>query len=317
MVTILTHSNRKRDPEHTSWSEIKAFETEMIDNFDDQTISLGHDEIDFNLLNKQPSNLFIFATGMIDDELKENVEKSSANIFIVIQDPNWPTDVRIDKPHVLITPFKALDKMSAKDAYEKLKLVTPNIQINKPEKHIYLPFGNMSITSRYYAKQRSLTQYTSIHKTSNIVYAGSLKEDRKDLFIKLVNAYPDVDFIGNFDSTDFKKMTGIECNVLHFKGRRPANQVTFIQRIYDKIAIMPDRKMIELDVSYIRYIEMYLSDAEIILFAEDDMQNQAHEIMKKNANVLPNGSYKMNNDKLIANYGLMPDMIKSKLKGSY
>lgn len=317
MVTVLTHSNRKRDENHTSWSEIKAFESEIIDNFDEQAIALGHDEIDFNEINQQSSNLFIFATGAIDNELKENVEKSKANIFIVIQDPNWQTDARIDKPYVLITPFKALDNMSAKDAYEQLKLVTPNIQINQPEKHIYLPFGNMSLTSRYYEKQRQTTQYASIHKTSNIVYSGSLKEDRKDLFVKLVNAYPDVDFIGNFDKTDFKRMTGVDCNVLHFKGRRPAHHINIIQRLYDKIAIMPDSKMIDLDVSYIRHIEMYLSDAEIVLFADDDMQDKAHQNMMKTSNQLEDGSYKINIKKLEKEYGLMPDMIKSKLKGSY
>lgn len=317
MVTVLTHSNRKRDENHTSWSEIKAFESEIIDNFDEQAIALGHDEIDFDKINQQSSNLFIFATGVIDDELKENVEKSAANIFIVIQDPNWQTDAQIDKPYVLITPFKALDKMSAKDAYEQLKLVTPNIQINQPEKHIYLPFGNMSLTSRYYEKQRQTTQYASIHKTSSIVYSGSLKEDRKDLFVKLVNAYPDVDFIGNFDKTDFKRMTGVDCNVLHFKGRRPAHHINIIQRLYDKIAIMPDSKMIDLDVSYIRHIEMYLSDAEIVLFAEDNMLDKAHQNMMKTSSQLEDGSYKINIKKLEKEYGLMPDMIKSKLKGSY
>lgn len=317
MVTVLTHSNRKRDENHTSWSEIKAFESEIIDNFDEQAIALGHDEIDFDKINQQSSNLFIFATGVIDDELKENVEKSAANIFIVIQDPNWQTDAQIDKHYVLITPFKALDNMSAKDAYEQLKLVTPNIQINQPEKHIYLPFGNMSLTSRYYEKQRQTTQYASIHKTSNIVYSGSLKEDRKDLFVKLVNAYPDVDFIGNFDKTDFKRMTGVDCNVLHFKGRRPAHHINIIQRLYDKIAIMPDSKMIDLDVSYIRHIEMYLSDAEIVLFAEDNMLDKAHQNMMKTSNQLEDGSYKINIKKLEKEYGLMPDMIKSKLKGSY
>lgn len=315
MKAVLTHSNRKRDDNHTSWSEILAFETEIQDNLCNKTVLLSHNDIDFKDVNKDDL-IFVFATGQLDKELKSNLEQTNAQIYFIVQDPNWQTDIRLNQNYTLITPFKELNNLNEQDVYQKLKLITPNILLNMPKKHIYLPFGNMSITSRYYAKQRSLTQYTSIHKTSNIVYTGSLKEDRKDLFIKLVNAYPDVDFIGNFDSTDFKKMTGIECNVLHFKGRRPANQVTFIQRIYDKIAIMPDRKMIELDVSYIRYIEMYLSDAEIILFADDDMQNQAHEIMKKNANVLPNGSYKMNNDKLIANYGLMPDMIKSKLKGS-
>lgn len=316
MKAILTHSNRKRDDNHTSWSEILAFETEIQDNLCNKTVLLSHNDIDFKDVNKDDL-IFVFATGQLDKELKSNLEQTNAQIYFIVQDPNWQTDIRLNQNYTLITPFKELNNLNEQDVYQKLKLITPNILLNMPKKHIYLPFGNMSLTSRYYANQRNKTVgIVSFHKTSNVVYAGSLKEDRKHLFADVVQAYPDIDFIGNFDQYKFEEMVGVKCDTLHFKGRRPANEIQIIYRSYDKVIIMPDRKMIDLDVSYIRHSEMYIGDSKIELFADEDMKDKAHQNMMKTSNQLEDGSYKINIKKLEKEYGLMPQAIQSKLKGS-
>ena len=318
---LMTHSNRDFNSEHTSWSEIMAFSEILTNTLDIKGNRYDHADFkDQDILqhinNLKADSIFVFTTGKIKDSIKNFINQHpQIKVFIVLQDPNWKTIIDLDRKYTLITPFKALENQSIKQVKQTFNQLLDNIEIDfsKVKNHIYLPFGNMIHESPYYQHILSKIRILHLDKTSNQIYIGSLKEDRSQQFKQLAN---ECDFIGHFDEAKFKDLTNEDVDTKHFKGRHPTLSYIPFASTYDYQILMPDSKMIELDVSYIRQIELALIGSKIkLVLQKDESQISAlnntlnFTIHEKDLIFTPNI------EKTIKHYGLMTDYLRKELKG--
>lgn len=266
---ILTHCARLKDFGHTSWAEIKSF-YEICDN----NRLLDNVEMrDYSELSQTAyvSDLTIFAAGSSMHQNIVDLANNCKRLYIVVQDPNWETSLhQIRRNFTLITPFEKLRGKDLSETKSILKKIIPTLKTDYVDRHVCIRFGDMLAYNEDY-----LRLYTSCMRNSKdsqikdrAVYIGSLKKDRIKDLSNYILRHRKLDFYGNFDKSDFLKMSGLietDLEDVRFFGRTDSSyEVPSIYRRYSSVLFSPDDKISELETSYIRFAEMCLSNSKVI-----------------------------------------------------
>lgn len=265
---IITHCSRKKDLEHTSWAEIQAFHDICLDNriFSDLELR-DHVDLDKCVF---AGDMTIFAAGSDMNETVVELANSCRNLYIVVQDPNWPTSLhQITRPFHLITPFTALESKSLDEVRSILQEMIPTIQLDYMTSHSVIRFGFMMAYNKEYVLRYLKYLRNSDVKTvkNRSVYAGSLKQDRIKELAKYA-AENDIDFVGNFTEAQFCKAADIQPSQIkdaRFFGRVPPTKVPALYSRYKDVLFVPDYKIEKLGTSYVRIAEMCLARAGVAL----------------------------------------------------
>lgn len=264
---ILTHCARLKDFTHTSWAEIRSF----YEICDMHRIVENLEMKDYQELNQTvyTSDLTIFAAGDKMHPTIVDLANSCRNLYIVIQDPNWPTSLhQINREFHLITPFQALKGKELDEVKSILKKYIPSLKVDKIVSHSLVNFGDMmayntDYANLYYSTMRKSDLLTVKDRT---VYVGSLKKDRIESLANYAKSNP-IDFFGNFTEEDFLKMSGLKSSDLldaRFMGRTNSSfEVSSVYQRYSKVLFAPDDKISDLDTSYIRFAEMCLAKSRV------------------------------------------------------
>ena len=264
---ILTHCARLKDFTHTSWAEIRSF----YEICDMHRIVENLEMRDYQELNQTvyTSDLTIFATGDQMHPTIVDLANSCRNLYIVIQDPNWPTSLhQINREFHLITPFQALKDKELYEVKSIFKKYIPSLKVDKIVSHSLVNFGDMmayntDYANLYYSNMRKSDLLTVKDRT---VYVGSLKKDRIESLSNYAKSNP-IDFFGNFTEEDFLKMSGLKSSDLldaRFMGRTSSPfEVSSVYQRYSKVLFAPDDKISDLDTSYIRFAEMCLAKSRV------------------------------------------------------
>lgn len=264
---ILTHCARLKDFTHTSWAEIRSF----YEICDMHRIVENLEMRDYQELNQTvyTSDLTIFAAGDQMHPTIVDLANSCRNLYIVIQDPNWPTSLhQINREFHLITPFQALKDKELYEVKSIFKKYIPSLKVDKIVSHSLVNFGDMmayntDYANLYYSNMRKSDLLTVKDRT---VYVGSLKKDRIESLSNYAKSNP-IDFFGNFTEEDFLKMSGLKSSDLldaRFMGRTSSPfEVSSVYQRYSKVLFAPDDKISDLDTSYIRFAEMCLAKSRV------------------------------------------------------
>ena len=264
---ILTHCARLKDFTHTSWAEIRAFYEICMTNRIVENVEMR----DYQELSQTvyTSDLTIFAAGDQMHPTIVDLANNCKNLYIVVQDPNWPTSLhQINRDFHLITPFQVLKDKNLEETKSILKKNIPTLKVDRIVSHSLVNFGDMMAYNNDYAN----LYYSNMSKSdlltikNRTVYVGSLKKDR----IKSLANYAksnEIDFFGNFTEEDFLKMSGLKSSDLldaRFMGRtRSPFEVSAVYQRYSKVLFAPDEKISDLDTSYIRFAEMCLAKSRV------------------------------------------------------
>ncbi len=264
---ILTHCARLKDFTHTSWAEIRSF----YEICDIHRIVENLEMRDYQELNQTvyTSDLTIFAAGDKMHPTIVDLANSCRNLYIVIQDPNWPTSLhQINREFHLITPFQALKDKGLDEVKSILKKYIPSLKVDKIVSHSLVNFGDMMAYNTDYAN----LYYSNMNKSDLLtvkdrtVYVGSLKKDRIESLANYAKSNA-IDFFGNFTKEDFLKMSDLKSSDLldaRFMGRTKSPfEVSSVYQRYAKVLFAPDDKISDLDTSYIRFAEMCLSKSRV------------------------------------------------------
>lgn len=310
----LTHLNREYDPHHTSWSEIIAF-SELLDNQQNTNIYLN--EINEVMKHKdQFQQIYIFATGQLKDNIKSQINDYKGQIYLIIQDPNWPVQFEINREYTLITPFRKWSKNTLLNINNDIELLPWTISTFT--EHIYFPFGlTLAYNKKYFDRYMSYKNDSYLDQNFNgyYIYAGSLKEDRKSQFKKAINL-TNVAFYGNFTNDQLRKLTNEkDLQKSACKGKVNPYLIPHLYGKYEIILLMPDFLINYFDVSYIRYFEIYLAQilyqAYTILILSDDVHDQHYAYANlKNFSTFHKDLLEINMDHLIEYYEDGIDMKK-------
>ena len=264
---ILTQCARLKDFTHTSWAEIRAFYEICIMNRIVENVEMR----DYQELSQTvyTSDLTIFAAGDKMHPTIVELANNCKNLYIVVQDPNWPTSLhQINRDFHLITPFQALKNKDLDEVKSILKKYIPSLKVDKIISHSLVNFGDMmayntDYANLYYSNMRKSDLLTVKDRT---VYVGSLKKDRIESLANYAKSNP-IDFFGNFTEEDFLKMSGLKSSDLldaRFMGRTKSPfEVSAVYQRYSKVLFAPDEKISDLDTSYIRFAEMCLAKSRV------------------------------------------------------
>lgn len=290
---IITHGNREIDVTHTSWMEIFAFE-KFVKSRNTEVTLLSQTMIDETVLSRY-DKIVVFNSGKCDSHLMQVLNKSNIEVYLVWQDPNWNIEFELNRPYQLITPFRKFKRLSSYYSVTKeLDRYCPDYKLSQFSKHHYLPFGNMGLFDNYY---ENIQENFKIDNKSNTVYVGSHKPQRIDELSKLVNET--LDIYGNFDNSSKCYLEyDLNKDLVKFKGKVPASTIVSILKQYQSVYYLPDRSMVDLDVSHRRQVESL--DCDLKVSDHQNLRKHLSSICIKHGN-----SYQFSKDKLIRHYGEM------------
>lgn len=264
---ILTHCARIKDFNHTSWAEIRAFyEICLMHRIVDNVEMRDYQELNQTVYT---SDLTVFAAGDQMHPTIVDLANNCRNLYIVIQDPNWPTSLhQINREFHLITPFQSLKDLDLEEIKSILKKNIPTLKVDRIASHSLVNFGDMMAYNTDYANlyYSNMCKSDILTVKDRTVYVGSLKKDRISFLASYAKLNP-IDFFGNFTEEDFLKMSGVSKQDLldaRFMGRTSSPfEVSSVYQRYSKVLFAPDDKISELDTSYIRFAEMCLAKARV------------------------------------------------------
>ena len=264
---ILTHCARLKDFSHTSWAEIRAFfEICEMNRIVENLEMRDYQELSQTVYT---SDLTIFAAGDKMHPTIVELANGCKNLYVVIQDPNWPTSLhQINRDFHLITPFQSLKDKNLEETKSILRKNIPTLKVERIVSHSLINFGDMmayntDYANLYYSNMRKSDILTVKDRT---VYIGSLKKDRIESLANYAKSNA-IDFFGNFTEEDFLKMSSLSKNDLfdaRFMGRTKSPfEVSSVYQRYSKVLFAPDDKISDLDTSYIRFAEMCLAKSRV------------------------------------------------------
>lgn len=265
---ILTHACRLKDFNHTSYAEIRSFEEILKSNMIFRAVEIR----DYSELEHvaYAEDLTIFAAGKDMHETIVSLANTCKNLYIVVQDPNWPTSLsQIKRDFTLITPFRALEGLEVKATKRQLKYAIPTLSTKYITDHRVIDFGSMlAYNERYVERYWENAKETS--KRSKLpCYVGSLKEDRIGALSSIARE-EGVSFYGNFIFEDFARMSGSRKGLekCKFNGRIAPTDVLSVYLAHEEVIFCPDDKIFDLDTSYLRIGEMCLANAKPIIVSK-------------------------------------------------
>lgn len=271
---IFTHSNRKIDVSHTSYAEIQAFYQICKDRmiFGNNIYLSDYEKLSQTAYER---DMTIFHCGKdVNDTILE-LANQCTNLYIVVQDPNWSTDLTMFKrPFHLITPFRALQDLALEDKQFHNLL---SKAISKYDKkmiidHHVIEFGNMIVYNESYLNSMKAPLPNNVPEDNrNLVYVGSLKKDRINELFDLADSGEAIDFYGNFTKLQFETMKSKKLSDksrARFLGKIPANSVATVYSKYNEVCFAPDQKIESLKTSYLRYAEMALGANKVRIISK-------------------------------------------------
>lgn len=270
---LITHANRQYDERHTSWSEIIAF-GQIVEALGYHTSIYDFEKIDQTLseadlyLDEVFDKVIVFSAGNLNHRLQYHIDNyTNCDLFLVMQDPNWPIEFKVNRDYDLITPFKTFLKMDTHSIQRYINQHINNISISHFNNHYYIPFGLLLTENEKYLNQYLNCINDNQEKDLNdrYAYAGSLKIDRKQDLMYAIDCLQNVDLYGNFTKDEFNKVFNIsdDCHKnVRFMGKVSPFEVVNRYGLYSSPLLISDEKMIDLDVSYIRYIELFIAQYE-------------------------------------------------------
>lgn len=258
---ILTHASRKKDFSHTSFAEILAFQEILQSNLLFRSVEIR----DYEELESVAyvEDLTIFAAGPDMNETIVELAKSCKNLYIVVQDPNWSTSLsQIRREFVLITPFRALEKLSLEETVKKLNQLIPTLSTKFIKSHRVIDFGSMLAYNTKYVDRYWDNVDEHLEKRQTSCYVGSLKKDRIR-FLEMAAHNTPITFYGNFTREDFIKMSKSNDSFSNceFAGRIESSKVLNAYLSHEKVIFCPDDTIFDLDTSYLRIGEMCLANS--------------------------------------------------------
>lgn len=272
---ILTHASRRKDFTHTSFAEIRAFKEILQHELIFRSVEIR----DFHELESvgYVEDLTIFAAGHDMNETVVELANICKNLYIVVQDPNWPTSLaRINREFTLITPFRALESLDHSKAMRLLKRNIPSIETRYVKKHHVIDFGSMLVyNERYLERYWDKLNEQDLHKKDSDCYIGSLKKDRIEQLSYIANRQK-VSFYGNFTREDFVKMSYSthQYENCEFLGKIEPSEVLRVYMSHKCVIFCPDDKIFDLDTSYLRIGEMCLAECTpLIVSRRKDIAN--------------------------------------------
>lgn len=264
---IITHASRLKDYNHTSFAEIQSFKEILESHMIFRYVEIK----DYQELESTAfiGDMTIFAAGKDMHSRIVELANSCKNLYVVVQDPNWPTSLRqIKREFTLVTPFKALENLELKDALKALKKEIPTISTKYIKSHKVVDFGSMLAYNKKYANRyQQNVQKSEVWTVKDWpCYIGSLKQDRIDMLTSIAKKSK-VTFFGNFTREDFVKMNNSNEDFKHcaFVGRISPFEVVDTYREFSKVIFCPDDKIVNLDTSYLRIAEMCLAESKPII----------------------------------------------------
>lgn len=238
---IITHGNLSYRPNHTAWVEIEAFSRCIQSHLQLECQVLPIEQLQFN--TPLEDDIVIFCSGVCRADLIEWVNHSSANVHVVIQDPNYDVTFRINRTFTLLTPFERFDRFSE---------VCSKMNMSEFEHH-FIPFGVMSLIDPDYDQLYKESTIDSVYPKYSTVYVGSLKPDR--VYDMSILSTIGCDFYGNFKKTDVENLVGHPAKCVCYGRTESPFVVPSLYKYYKSAALAVDPKMYELRVSHIRFVE--------------------------------------------------------------
>lgn len=280
---ILTHCSRLKDFGHTSYAEMLAFKEILEQNLIFRSVEIrDHEDLKSVAYLK---SMTIFAAGQDMNQTIVELANSCDNLYIVVQDPNWPTSLgQINKDFHLITPFRALENLDLDEVKRILKKYIPTLEASHIKSHSVVDFGSMLAYNQSY-----VNRYLSQCRDSRLrtikgwpCYVGSLKKDRIHLLSEIAKNRS-LSFFGNFTREDFKRMsklTDSEIEDCKFFGRIDSDQVVRVYHSHDGVVFCPDDKIFDLDTSYLRIGEMCLARTKVTIVTTRKDVNKSLDHLK-------------------------------------
>lgn len=226
----------------------------------------------YNIDFDEFTDLFIFITGSIKDEIIDKLDKSKANIYFIIEDPDYEISIpsQLLNRSIVLTPYQILNDKDLDSQHKLLTEICDNYHFDKPKSFKFLPTGILPLHSKWY--QKSIKQnYKLKYKNDRVrqntktlsAYCGSLKEDRFYYFTQQ-DFDEGIDFYTNrLTKSKLQEMTGLDSsNVICHQKISPL-EVTHALRQVDNIYFLAEPKMQILDSIYLRYFELAEANKEI------------------------------------------------------
>lgn len=290
-MMICTHSNRKKDMNHTSYTEINYFARAMNTAAGALT-ALITDYSDiygmYERSGQRANKIVIFATFGLHENIRSFInDHPDFPVYLVLEDPNWPVEFEIDRDYTLITPFQKLQYLTPDAMRIQLKQEL-NYTLSKFSTHWYVPFGLLRFTYNALLSENQQDQLDALKKeikelknnhSLNQVYIGSMKKDRAEHFRKMIIA--GTDFYGSFEKNELLEMTGLEdMHDSRIMGRIDEQLVTRIYGLYDRAVFAPDDKMVKLNSCYARLAEMCIAQSEFYIYANKELKDEVWKQVK-------------------------------------
>lgn len=263
---ILTHASRCKDFSHTSFAEIRAFAEILRDELIFRAVEVK----DFQDLETigYVEDLTVFVAGPKMNETVAELANNCQNLYIVIQDPNWPTSLSaIKRDFILLTPFRALETLDHSRAIRMLKRNIPTLDTRYIKEQYVIDFGSMLAYNEHYLERywEKLNVY-NLNKQNADCYVGSLKKDRITQLSYIADRQK-VHFYGNFTREDFVKMSSSKHQYedCEFFGKIAPSEVLKVYLSHKRVIFCPDNKIFDLDTSYLRIGEMCLAECKPLI----------------------------------------------------
>jgi hypothetical protein len=312
-MIICLHSNRLRldSVDHTSYDEINLFVRVLNKAASGAATAIASDYASLDDTMKfidKCTGIVVFATFDLRPEISDFIDANpDVPVYLVIEDPNWPTSFKINRDYTLLTPFSVFKTLSP--AAIKVELETSlDVKLSTFSKHVFIPFGLMQFeTTRVIDNNDDeIKKFKSglgrSHGLITSIYVGSLKNDRIESFKSMIA--DGVNFYGSFNDNDLLAATGLkDLGRSKTCGRLPVGLVSYAYQYYDIAAFAPDKRMTNLVSCYARLGEMCLAKSNVKLYVGQDYYLEALKQLSDIADYLPSlGAYRISKEKLYAKF---------------
>lgn len=259
--------NTERDKQHVSWQVLNTLQAAIKQASPTVDVQLVTDINKMSLAHARSTHLFVNNIGDPTNHAREVLREAKAVTFVV-EDPNWYTFFNINRPFNIITwsralarsmtPHRDIERMARSNKYWcELANNIGNLKLLLP-----VSLTDMTVaTQGLHMKPRMQGE----HVKGSTCYIGSLKNDRAQDLHKA--AVAGLHIYGNFTSSDLATMNNVNPVVYDrsvFHGPIPTHAVVTVMSQYEQALLMPDSKLLALDMDTLRNLEHVLSGTKAI-----------------------------------------------------
>lgn len=282
-LTLVCHAwmDDENYGDHIATRELKAFVRIANDNVERDVIAIDPIEcsryVTLHDFHDEKFDIVIFWSKELDPSVRAAARRAE-RAFVVIPDPNWPTDVDLDRDFTLVTPFERFDGESVDHATSVLS--DYDIKTNGATESVFLPFGEMALHDPRYmrdfttAPEPKPSRIPMFRATAEYAYAGSLKKDRAKMMANYA-AIGDCDLFGRFTPNDLKpyydeKFGSFDNLSKHVFGHVAPMSVWRVYDVHDGAIVVSDPAMTRLRTHYMRPLEYALAGVKLKFVGENE-----------------------------------------------